>query len=387
MNTNFNEAREYVIEAREALKRRDVEAARELAEQAALLAPDMEEAWLLLAASDPNREEALAYAQKALELNPESPRARGAVDWALGRLKHAQALQSPSESVVSQPVPAAPTAAPAPLPERRRPTWLLPAFVGIGGCVVVGLLAFFALTSPVFASIVNSVAAPAPTQENLWAQVDVPRPDGAPVNDVAAAPQQADTSTPVPTQPEPVVTRTAQPTPSPTSVPTEAPTLVPASPTPAVTETPGSMSMEIVEDTPTSEYVPPAAPSRPQVAGTGNGVRWIDVDLTNQRVYAYEGDTVVNSFIVSTGTWMTPTVTGEYKIYVKYKAADMRGPGYHLADVPYVMYFYKGYGLHGTYWHSNFGTPMSHGCVNLTIPDAGWLYEFASVGTVVNVHY
>jgi lipoprotein-anchoring transpeptidase ErfK/SrfK len=51
------------------------------------------------------------------------------------------------------------------------------------------------------------------------------------------------------------------------------------------------------------------------------------------------------------------------------------------------MYFYKGYGLHGTYWHSNFGTPMSHGCVNLTIPDAQWLYNWASVGTLVNIHY
>jgi lipoprotein-anchoring transpeptidase ErfK/SrfK len=65
----------------------------------------------------------------------------------------------------------------------------------------------------------------------------------------------------------------------------------------------------------------------------------------------------------------------------------MSGPGYYLPDVPYIMYFYKGYGLHGTYWHNNFGTPMSHGCVNLTIPDAAWLYNFSSVGTVVNVHY
>jgi lipoprotein-anchoring transpeptidase ErfK/SrfK len=51
------------------------------------------------------------------------------------------------------------------------------------------------------------------------------------------------------------------------------------------------------------------------------------------------------------------------------------------------MYFYDGYGLHGTYWHSNFGTPMSHGCINLTIPDAEWLYYWADVGTLVNIHY
>jgi lipoprotein-anchoring transpeptidase ErfK/SrfK len=65
----------------------------------------------------------------------------------------------------------------------------------------------------------------------------------------------------------------------------------------------------------------------------------------------------------------------------------MSGPGYYLPAVPYVMYFYKDYGIHGTYWHNNFGTPMSHGCVNMSIPDSEWVYNFSSVGTVVNVHY
>ena len=104
-------------------------------------------------------------------------------------------------------------------------------------------------------------------------------------------------------------------------------------------------------------------------------------------VYAYEGNTVVNSFLVSTGTWQYPTVTGKYHIYVKYRYTDMAGPGYYLPNVPYTMYFYQGYGLHGTYWHHNFGTPMSHGCVNLQTDDAAWLYNWASVGTLVNVHY
>jgi lipoprotein-anchoring transpeptidase ErfK/SrfK len=55
--------------------------------------------------------------------------------------------------------------------------------------------------------------------------------------------------------------------------------------------------------------------------------------------------------------------------------------------VPYSMYFYQGYALHGTYWHSNFGQPMSHGCVNLRTADAEWLYQFAPVGTAVRVQY
>jgi lipoprotein-anchoring transpeptidase ErfK/SrfK len=106
-----------------------------------------------------------------------------------------------------------------------------------------------------------------------------------------------------------------------------------------------------------------------------------------QAAYAFRGQELIRSFIVSTGTWLHPTVTGQFRVYVKYRYADMSGPGYYLPDVPFVMYFYEGYGLHGTYWHNNFGTPMSHGCVNFSIDDAGWLFDFAEVGTLVNVHY
>ncbi len=114
--------------------------------------------------------------------------------------------------------------------------------------------------------------------------------------------------------------------------------------------------------------------------------RWVDIDLSGQRVTAYEGDQAVASFLVSTGRANTPTLTGQFRVYVKLRATPMSGPGYYLPGVPFTMYFYEGYALHGTYWHSNFGTPMSHGCVNLRTPDAEWLFNFASVGTLVNVH-
>lgn len=114
--------------------------------------------------------------------------------------------------------------------------------------------------------------------------------------------------------------------------------------------------------------------------------RWIDIDLSSQTVSAYEGQELMRTFLVSTGTWRTPTVTGRYRIYSKYRFKDMRGPGYFLRDVPYTMFFHKGYALHGTYWHANFGTPMSHGCVNLDTEDAAWLYDFASIKTMVHVH-
>jgi len=261
-------------------------------------------------------------------------------------------------------------------------------------CVVIGVAAWTAVNHPAFASIIYNSSTPVqPVQEKLWAPVEIAKPLPNSV-DVSAFVQQAtnvstsgDSVPPLNATPESILEPSPVPTDQPTDVPTSVPTETPTS-TPEATETPALLSMDIVADTPTSVYVPPtySAP-KPVYAASGNGARWIDVDLTNQAVYAYEGDVIVNSFIVSTGTWLTPTVTGQFKVYVKYRSASMSGPGYYLPNVPYIMYFYKSYGLHGTYWHNNFGTPMSHGCVNLRTDDAAWLYNWASVGTLVNVHY
>lgn len=120
--------------------------------------------------------------------------------------------------------------------------------------------------------------------------------------------------------------------------------------------------------------------------------KWIDVNVTTQTVTAYEGSTPVKSVVASTGVARTPTVLGTYKIYRKIQSQTMSGGSqamgdyYYLPNVTDVMYFYRGYALHGTYWHSNFGRPMSHGCVNLTLADAKWFFEWASVGTLVVAH-
>jgi lipoprotein-anchoring transpeptidase ErfK/SrfK len=107
------------------------------------------------------------------------------------------------------------------------------------------------------------------------------------------------------------------------------------------------------------------------------GEKWIEVNVTTQQVIAWEGDVPVFMFTVSTGLPNTPTVLGEYNIYWKLESTTMSGPGYYLTGVPYTMYFYKGYALHGTYWHENFGQPMSHGCVNLETGNAQQLFEWA----------
>lgn len=391
MDTKFTEARDLITKAREALRRGDKPTAWMFGEQAALLAPDLEDAWLILAASDSNPEDALAYAQKALELNPSSTRAQKAVEWTQGQMKQVKVTKESAVPMVAL-KPVLPQTV-EPLEEKHQPKqksnnrkWIYAAgFLGLLICAVSIVAAYSAVTHPAFASILGS--APVPTQENLWAPMEIEKPAVTPLSPSAFAQQAADTPTARPTR----IVATSTPAEEPTSEPTEAATEVPTDEpvlTPAVTETPGTMVMEIVEEAAITEYVAPipSAPL-PEIALSGNGVRWIDVDLTNQAVYAYEGDVVVNSFIVSTGTWLTPTVTGQYKIYVKYRSTKMSGPGYYLPDVPYVMYFYKGYGLHGTYWHNNFGTPMSHGCVNLRTDDAAWIYNWASVGTVVNVHY
>lgn len=118
--------------------------------------------------------------------------------------------------------------------------------------------------------------------------------------------------------------------------------------------------------------------------------KWIDVNLTSQTLVAYEGSTPVYRSLVSSGTTRNPTVTGQFRIWLRFASQDMNGYrlgyDYFLQDVPYVQYFFEDYALHGTFWHNNFGTPMSHGCVNLPTPAAEWLFYWASNGTLVNIH-
>lgn len=118
---------------------------------------------------------------------------------------------------------------------------------------------------------------------------------------------------------------------------------------------------------------------------TPEGVeKWIEIDLPKQKIRAWEGNKQVMEFVISSGKRSTPTPTGEYRIWVKLRYTRMRGgiggtsDYYDLPNVPYVMYFNQGYGIHGAYWHMSFGYPVSHGCVNLQIPDAGKLYNWAA---------
>ncbi len=136
--------------------------------------------------------------------------------------------------------------------------------------------------------------------------------------------------------------------------------------------------------------------------------KWVSVDLSEQRVVAFEGTRPVANFLISSGRSPTPTVTGVFRIRAKIAAQTMEGGDraagdyYNLPNVQWVSYFFQDYSFHGTYWHRNFGHPMSHGCINMTNADAEWLYNWMGptnpgrswystpeneLGTLVVVHY
>jgi lipoprotein-anchoring transpeptidase ErfK/SrfK len=310
------------------------------------MVPNHPDALLWLAYLVGGGQPSLVYLARLLEADPTNQRARAAIRWARTKPQ----------------APALPPPEPRPSTRGRYVRGVLVGLLVVTLGLVGGLAsAAFVLDAP----------RATPTRASLVVAVSTAPPGSTvtPTSTAVPSPTPSSTATSLPTATEPPPTATAtRVTPSPTA--------------PPPSSIPGAVP-------PTTTYQPTvAASSTPfPTARIGDSFRWIDVDLTHQRLVAYEGETPVYTVIVSTGLPRTPTVTGRFKIYVKYPAADMSGPGYYLRQVPYVMYFYRGYGLHGTYWHNNFGQPMSHGCVNLPTPDAAWLFEWASVGTPVVVHY
>ena len=114
--------------------------------------------------------------------------------------------------------------------------------------------------------------------------------------------------------------------------------------------------------------------------------RWIEVNLTTQRLIAWEGKTWVDAKVISSGKASTPTLTGVFEVQDKYRTTVMRGADYEVPDVPHAMFYDGGYAIHGAYWHNNFGTPVSHGCVNMSENAAAWLFGWARVGTPIVIH-
>ena len=125
------------------------------------------------------------------------------------------------------------------------------------------------------------------------------------------------------------------------------------------------------------------------VLGSTTEEKWIEVDLSLQKLWAWEGNSLYLETLVSTGLPWWPTPQGEFRVWAKTRATKMEGGEgkyyYNLPNVPFVMFFenekipgYRGYGLHGTYWHNDFGRVHSHGCVNLPTPIAEKLYYWTT---------
>ena len=133
---------------------------------------------------------------------------------------------------------------------------------------------------------------------------------------------------------------------------------------------------------------PRVEPPTSQVMGTttpsAKAEKWIEVDLSDQRLTTWEGTKKLKDYAVSTGLPGTPTVNGQFWVWRKvlsqaYRGGSkLKGTYYYLPNVPYSLFFHQGYAIHGAYWHNDFGIrPRSHGCVNMRISDAKEVYEWA----------
>jgi hypothetical protein len=377
---------ELIKEGHLASRRGEKAEARQLLEQAAQQDPQDFRVWLGLAAVSKTPQASMAMIDKAAAIQPDHAAVIQARKWAKGLVKSSNG-SSITEAVTvpyRQPPPAKTIPSinmPVPVEESGQNRGYLFRRV-VGAAAILGVIfALAILTWYGWTTLLNNSngmeKAAVESDENstlggiaLLPEVELPNllaeeePDAAAVQDA--------TATPNPIQPKDIIQEAGEPrprwtsTPLPTITPTPSPTWVPTFVSPISEE--GIL----------------------KPLGLLPTERWIDVDISTQSLVAYEGDKSVFQTLISSGLSNYPTVLGTFRIWLRYESQTMDGSrlgyDYYLENVPFVQYFYEDYALHGTYWHSNFGTPMSHGCVNLSNTDSEWLYNFADYGTVVNVH-
>lgn len=298
------------------------------------LDPRCEEAWLWQAGLADNREQALACLDKALAINPNSMRAKAGRHWAQQHLASMTAKRraTPRTSRVLSAI-------------RRLLVYSLVITAVLILIVVIRHPQdkIFSLPPSPFKIGIASKAVSSPLAPNT---VESPIVEAALLTTTTASSAESNL----------------------VALPTG---------TPVVLLTPETTSLPLLS-TPTVSLPPEAAEASAGLPtiDDGSNEKRIEIDLSAQTLVAYEGDVPVFMALVSTGAAGTPTIVGQFRIYRKLLKQDMSGPGYYLADVPYVQYFFGTYAIHGTYWHNDFGRPVSHGCVNLTVEDAQWLFNW-----------
>jgi lipoprotein-anchoring transpeptidase ErfK/SrfK len=376
-----------IEEAREALSKGDVGRARRLLRRVVQQEPDNHKAWLWLAGVTDAPRASIQYVKRAEELQPEDPAVISAMAWAQQRVNESVSGQPDKVRIVAESVPVATLHRPITIstpPETTAEEDVsidklsdMLRRVGFVLLVIVALLliafVLFSISSPSASSagLEQPVAAQifALNSQSTLPDIQPAIIEPQPTLDIVATQQAQARAGLFPKR----VKLSAEPLPAWTLTP---------SPTPLPTATP----------LPTPVPLPTATPA---ISGGANASfsdwRWIDVNLSTQQLTAYQNNVPVMQTYISSGAWGMETVTGVFRIYLRYEIQHMTG--YHLGydystpDVPYVQYFHGNYGLHGAYWHNSFGTPVSHGCVNMTVSDAQWLWNFADYGTLVNVHY
>jgi lipoprotein-anchoring transpeptidase ErfK/SrfK len=140
-----------------------------------------------------------------------------------------------------------------------------------------------------------------------------------------------------------------------------------------------------------AKYVARVKPNPTPPAGV-TGSRWIEVNLFDQTLAVYDQGQMVFATIIASGADPFWTRPGVFKIFEKHDTTPMRGAfeadssdAYYLEDVPWTMYFDGARALHGAYWRAKMGFQQSHGCVNLTVGDARWLYDWGQIDDYVYV--
>jgi lipoprotein-anchoring transpeptidase ErfK/SrfK len=373
--------------------------ARELLQALANQYPKDVRIWLWLAALATSEQESLDYIGQAKRIAPDDARVLKAEAWANER-SIAVPDETPlaAEAPIPPPIPIQKTQ-PPPISAvtQERPKQPAPKSNRLFRFAVVFLLVLFLIVATSLVYVFVRASSDNDPEEVTGALIAT--------DDIAL-----NTGIDSPVQVAPTMTPTTEPTPSPapTLVEIEAePTKVPerailirpknvlmsfAGTVPTWTPTPRPTDTPTPSPTPYPTFVSdPSAAAASRPLGLARDEKWIDVDITSQSLVAYEGDFPVFDSLVSTGTNDHPTVTGQFRIWLRFRSQDMDGYrlgyDYFLRNVPFVQYFYYDYSLHGTFWHNNFGNPMSHGCVNLPTPAAEWLFDWAEHGTLVNIHY
>jgi LysM repeat protein len=400
MNQTLIQAQQAVQNAREALRAGDRKTTRHWAELAASLAPDTEEPWLLLAAVA-SPQASLGYLKRALQVNPNSPRARKGMEWAMKRLRSAPVDQT-QPTRVSKPRTTSP-------PKKRSRFYPVLLVILVG--MVIGAAAWTVTFPPALTGIIDGVVPVATSQPNSFSQADIAKPTYTPTPTLTPSPTPTFT-------PTPLATDTPVPQPIWTSVPNQAA----SNPVSEATTSGGTyvvqrgdtlnqiarrfgVSVQALASAnnisimatiyagqqlviPGSDYVPSAPPP-------ASGGKRILVDISEQHLYAYQGDTLVYSFVASTGM-NNATRAGSFSVLDKIPNAY--GATWDLWMPNWLGIYYAGSlenGIHAlpilsngaTLWAGYLGTPISYGCVVLGTYEAQLLYNWAEIGTPVDIQW